>query len=199
MRRLFLLATLVLCSAAILPAQRRGMTIEDVLHIRSVAAPAVSPDGRQILYTVRGWAESPRTRERIDARQTIWRVESDGGVARQLTFGERGDSQPQWSPDGRWIAFLSAHGEGGDEEPRPQLHMMAASGGEPRKLLEVKEGVRAYAWSPDSARIAYVASDPRTDTVQAALRRRDDERRVEDDFRFAHLWVADVATGMRHG
>ena len=48
----------------------------------------------------------------MESRTRIWKVPVAGGAARQITFGERGDSQPQWSPDGRYISFVSARGAG---------------------------------------------------------------------------------------
>lgn len=191
MRRILLLGALVVASAPSLAAQRRAVTREDVLNLKAVSAPAVSPAGAQILYTVRQWAPSPRDQARLEARTQIWRVPAGGGPARQLTFGDRADTQPQWSPDGRHISFISARGEG-EDEPRPQLYVMRSDGGEPWRLTEGKEGVRSYSWSPDSQRIAYVTLDPRTSDQEAAAKRRDDERVFEGDVRHAHLWSVDL-------
>ena len=195
MRRLsrHALAT-VLIAAASAPAfaQTRPVTIDDILHLKAVGSPAVSPDGTSVLYTVRQWEPaSERDKERMDARTRIWRVSVAGGDARQITYGERGDAQPQWSPDGRFISFVSARGA---DDARPQIHLMRADGGEAWKLTDVKEGVSAYAWSPDSRLIAFTATDARTSEEDAAIRRRDDERVYEGDFRYAHVWTIDVAS-----
>ena len=71
---------------------------------------------------------------------------------------------------------------------------MHADGGEAWKLTDAKENVSSYSWAPDSSRIAYVATDPRSADEEANIKKRDDERVFEGDFRFAHVWVVDVAT-----
>ena len=98
-----------------------------------------------------------------------------GGPARQITFGPRGDSQPQWSPDGRSISFLSARGTGTRRGRAAAAGLRDASdGGEARRVTDAKEGVAAYAWAPDSRRIAFVATEPRTleETGRGTLPRR---------------------------
>jgi dipeptidyl aminopeptidase/acylaminoacyl peptidase len=173
-------------------AQEHAVTIDDILALKAVGSATVSPDGMHVLYTVRGWEEE---RDRMESRTRIWKVPAAGGAARQITYGERGDSQPQWSPDGRHISFLSARGTGtGEDAPRPQIYLMRSDGGEAWKLTDVKDGVTGYAWSPDSQRIAYVTVDPRPAAQEADIRRRDDERVFENDFRYTHIWTIDVSS-----
>jgi dipeptidyl aminopeptidase/acylaminoacyl peptidase len=122
----------------------------DLALLRTPAAPSLSPDGRLVVVAV----------GRIDLeanayRGDLWVTPTDGSAApRRFTTGRR-DGRPRFSPDGRWIAFLRA----GDED-KPQLHVMPADGGEPRRLCEHPLGAEAFAWSPDSSRIAYVARVP---------------------------------------
>jgi dipeptidyl aminopeptidase/acylaminoacyl peptidase len=193
---LLLVAAAGLLAATPVDAQLRPVTVDDVLDLKVVAAPAISPDGRQVLYTVRGWeVESEREKDRKAARTHVWRVPVAGGPARQITHGEKGDSQPQWSPDGQWISFVSARGAAREgEEPKAQIYLMPADGGEAQPLTSIGESVMTYAWAPDSTRIAFVALDPQTSDQEAARRRRDDARVAEDEFRRAHLWTIDVAT-----
>jgi dipeptidyl aminopeptidase/acylaminoacyl peptidase len=169
---------------------KKPVTIDDVMAMKAVASPVVSPDGTQIVYTVRTWKQDG---DRMESRTHLWRVAVAGGAARQITYGDRGDSQPQWSPDGRYISFVSARGAGsGDDAPRGQIYLMAADGGESWKLTDAKEAVASYSWSPDSARIAYVTTNARSSEEEAAIRKRDDERVFEGDFRFQHIWTVDV-------
>jgi dipeptidyl aminopeptidase/acylaminoacyl peptidase len=190
MSRYAIAASLLLLSALPAFAQKRPVTADDVLGIKAVGSPMVSPDGTRVIYTMRQWETE---KERMESRTRIWMVPAAGGAARQITFGERGDTQPQWSPDGRYISFVSARGQAsGDEQPKAQVYLMRADGGEAWKLTDSKEAVASYSWSPDSTRIAFVATDPRSSEDDANVRKRDDERVFEGDFRYQHVWIIGV-------
>ena len=74
---------------------------------------------------------------------------TDGSApARQITFGEKGDSQAQFSPDGKFISFISARGSA---EAKSQIYLMSIDGGEAWKLTDAKENVSAYSWAPDGS------------------------------------------------
>ena len=122
----------------------------DLAHLRAPSAPSLSPDGRRVVVAV--------TRIDLDDNayhSDLWLTPTDGSAApRRFTSGKR-DLRPRFSPDGRWIAFLRA-----DDDDRPQLHVMPADGGEPRRVCEHPLGAGAFAWSPDSTRLAYVARLP---------------------------------------
>jgi dipeptidyl aminopeptidase/acylaminoacyl peptidase len=175
----------------------KPVTLDDVLHLKTVASAVLSPDGTQVLYTVRAWEQDGN---RMESRTRIWQVPVAGGEARQITFGERGDSQPQWSPDGRHISFVSARGSGnGDDAPKAQIYVMRSDGGEAWKLTDAKENVSSYSWAPDSSRIAYVATDPRPAEQDAAIRQRDDARVFEGDFRYQHIWIIELELSTSSG
>ena len=122
----------------------------DLALVRAPSAPSLSPDGRLVVVAV----------GRIDLeanayRGDLWVTPTDGSAApRRFTSGKR-DGRPRFSPDGRWIVFLRA-----SDEDKPQLHVMASDGGEPRRVCEHPLGAEAFAWSPDSTRLAYVARVP---------------------------------------
>src|SRR6186997_3231973 len=172
----------------------RPVTFEDMLAMRRVEAPAISPDGAYVLYAVRQWETPTRDPQRKEVRSQVWRVSVADGSTRQLTFDEAGANTPAWSPDGRFISFLSARGSSG-EDRRAQIWLMPADGGESRKLTDSKDAVTAYEWSPDSKRIAFVSREPETADEEARRKRGDDRRIFENEFRLSHLWVADVAAG----
>ena len=187
-----LLTAAVVTLLAVLPAyaQKRPVTVDDVLGMKAVGSPMVSPDGTRVIYTVRQWESE---KDRMESRTRIWMVPVAGGASRQITFGERGDSQPQWSPDGRYISFVSARGAStGDDPPRGQLYLMRADGGEAWKLTDAKESIASYSWAPDSTRVAFVSTDARSSDDESNVRKRDDERVFEGDFRYQHVWVMAV-------
>lgn len=188
---------LLLTFSAQVAAAQRPMSINDIMDLRNVGTVAISPDGSRILYTVSAW-EHPAARDtsrgdRHDMRSHVWMVSATGGEARQLTFGDRGESNPQWSPDGRYISFVASRGSGtGEDAPRAQIWIMHADGGEAYQLSKARGGAGAYAWSPDSRSIAYLTTDSLTRDEEAKTRRRDDPEVFEDNMRMSHLWVVNL-------
>ncbi|HEU5214048.1 MAG TPA: S9 family peptidase [Gaiellaceae bacterium] len=139
---------------------------EDVFALTSVGDPRLSPDGRHVAYVV-----NRIDRDENGYRSNIWLAPLDGSTEpRQLTSGGRSDGSPRWSPDGRWLAFVSNR-DGEDEKAHGELYVLPADGGEPRRLTHGEEGVESIAWSPDSARIAF------SRRVRDAAYEEDDERR----------------------
>jgi dipeptidyl aminopeptidase/acylaminoacyl peptidase len=128
-------------------AAKRAFTIEDLYRLRGIEDLHVSPDGKTIAFTLRT-DDLPRAR-RV---RHIWMMDADGKNPRQFTNGEKGESSPVFSPDGKWIAFVSSR-DGSDN-----LYLISASGGEARQLTKISTGVADPLWSPDGQWIAF-ASD----------------------------------------
>jgi dipeptidyl aminopeptidase/acylaminoacyl peptidase len=126
------------------------MRPNDLALLRTPGVPTVSPDGRIAVVAV--------TRPDLEAdeyRSQLWAVPTDGSApARPLTSGHR-DSAPAFSPDGRWLAYLSA-----EPGAQPQITVLPTAGGAARRLTALHLGAGAPVWSPDSRRLAYVARVP---------------------------------------
>ena len=140
-------AILLVASAPSLFAQaqaRRTIAIDDIYRMQQVGNPQVSPDGKWIAYTV-----TSVDREADKRRTAIWMVNWEGTQNFRLTHGAESASSPRWSPDGKYLSFLSARpGDG-----KTQVWLLDRRGGEAWALTDVKEEIGGYAWSPDGKRL----------------------------------------------
>jgi dipeptidyl aminopeptidase/acylaminoacyl peptidase len=121
----------------------------DLAHLQIPDAPTLSPDHRTVVFAL-------RTVDTDDDSyaSALWRVSTEAGSAPVRFTQGKGDSQPRYSPDGRWLVFRRV------TDGQPQLHLMPADGGEPWPLTTKEThqlGVEDAVWHPDSSRIAYVA------------------------------------------
>ena len=183
---------LLFAAASLLLA--RGITPEDYLHFEFVGNPAISPDGKSVAFPL------TKINEKLNRRMTaIWLVPYDGSAApRPLTAETVSSSNPQWSPDGRTLAFLSTRGEAA----RAQIWLLSMDGGEPRQLTESKNGVASFQWSPQGDRFAVVSRAGPSDNGKSPsdvrhythIRYKFNDTGWFDDKR-SHLFVVDAKTG----
>ena len=97
------------------------------------------------------WACAAVTRydmEENEGTTQLWLLSTDGKTQKQLTRGKR-DGEPVWSPDGKWIAFVSKRGEGKEADETGQIYLIAADGGEARRLTNIATGAGGLRWFPD--------------------------------------------------
>jgi dipeptidyl aminopeptidase/acylaminoacyl peptidase len=148
---LLCLATPIAFAGDSTPSQRT-LKPEDFAALRDVDEPNISPDGNLIAYVVK---TADMKEDKLPTN--LWLAKWDGSENRALTFGNKGQSHPRWSPDGKWIAFLSGRE---DENEVDQLWILPIGGGEAEKLTDLKGNVDDFAWAPDSKRIVLVVKDP---------------------------------------
>lgn len=128
---------------------KRPITVEDLFRFRRVSGPQVSPDGRMVAFAVSEITDS----EKNKSVSRLWIAATDGSSpARPLTNSSAKDSNPRWSPDGRWILFESTRS--GDS----QLWVIGIQGGEARQLTSISTGASNGTWSPDGGHVAFVSA-----------------------------------------
>lgn len=127
--------------------EKRAVEPKDMFRLRLLSDAQISPDGSRVAFVLREMDE-----EKNDYVSNIYLVDSDGHC-RQFTAGDK-DSAPRWSPDGKWLAFLSGRKE------RQQIHLLPTAGGESIALTDRKLGAGTPEWSPDSNTIAFVGPVP---------------------------------------
>jgi dipeptidyl aminopeptidase/acylaminoacyl peptidase len=173
------------------PKARSGkklFTALDALRVAGVSGPRLSPDGSRVAYTV---SEIRMEKDKEWRSVThVWVVSTAGGSGRprQYTRGERSATQPEWSPDGKQIAFLTDR----EKEGERQVWMMAADGGESWQVTTHKGGFSGFRFSPDGKSLVLTATDQLPKEEEDKRRLKDDTLVIDRDFRMTHLWLWDM-------
>jgi dipeptidyl aminopeptidase/acylaminoacyl peptidase len=140
------------------PTTPRSITIDDFFQIRDVSQPEMSPDGQWVAYAVR-----TRMLKEDKNEQRLWMISIHGGDAIPMTAEGVSSSHPRWSPDGKYLAFLSTRNAG-----KPQVWLLNRLGGEAVALTETVQGVNDFEWSPDSTRLVLILQDPKPEDIETA-------------------------------
>jgi dipeptidyl aminopeptidase/acylaminoacyl peptidase len=141
----------------------RSITIEDLYAIQFLSRPRISPDGRRVAFVVTTIDEGKH-----EYRSSIWVAPSDGGEATRFIGGTANAHSPCWSPDGRWLAFITdREGELLSKDTQEQkkqgkgkgqIWLIPSEGGEAHQLTFMPHGVSNPSWSPDSKRMGFCAA-----------------------------------------
>jgi dipeptidyl aminopeptidase/acylaminoacyl peptidase len=145
---LALAAALALVAAPAAPAaEKRAVTLADLSAVAGVGDPALTPDGKTVVYAV-----TTTDLPAVKRHRRLWRVGSDGRGARELTSTDKMDGSPVVSPDGLTVAFVS------DRSGSSQLWTLRLDGGEPVQRTDLPGGVASPRFTPDGRRVLVVAS-----------------------------------------
>lgn len=146
---LFLSGFLILISAVSIKAQR-PLRPSDFLSVKTISEPALSPDGKWVAYKLTT-IDSVKDKRRSDIWMTGW----DEKDHVQLTHTTESEGMPKFSPDGKYLSFLSDR----NNLDRDQIWVMDRRGGEARKLTDIKGNILTYDWAPDGKNILMVIED----------------------------------------
>ena len=142
----FTIAALLLCAATAF-AQGRPMTFDDMMAVRRVGAPRVSPDGKWLTYDVSTIDMAANKR-----KSAVYLVATTGGTPTQISDGSKQDENPVWSPDGKTIAFVS-NKDGGAK----QIYLYDVATKATRKVSDLPNGAGSLLWSPTGDGLALVS------------------------------------------
>ncbi len=196
---LFVVLVTLMCNAA---QAARPMTVEDLLAVKGVSDPQISPDGALVVYVV---SELDQTSQK--STTSLWLVPAAGGVPKQWTTAPGTNNHPRFSPDGKSIAFVSSR------SGSAQIWLSPLDGGEPRQLTKLPIDVSGPIWSPAGDRIAFAAEVyPGQTPEQTAAKDKEKESAKSkvrtfdrlmirhwnawDQGKRSHLFVADAQTGI---
>jgi dipeptidyl aminopeptidase/acylaminoacyl peptidase len=195
----YLFTAMFFCLCLYAAAQtKRPLQPSDVYRLQDLNSPQVSPDGKWVVYALSSVDTSK------DKRNTdLWMVSWDGKESVQLTNGPANESSPRWSPDGRYLSFLSSRKTGEEkEEEGAQLWLLDRRGGEGKKITNIKAEIQGYEWSPDSKRILFTIKEKDlSDTAKTKVRAPYviDRYHFKQDYlgyldnRTTHLYLFDLA------
>ena len=203
---LALVCVLGFCCGAVGQA-KHVPTAEESLSLKTVSDPRISPDGRFVAYRARetDWKDNEYVHQ-------IWLVNVDTGQAFQLTRGKKSADTPEWSPDGRWLAFTTEReasaipaekqedkgekkeGESGAAKPADrQIWLISPGGGEAWQLTRSEAEISDFHWSKDSRQIAFSAAPAESKAEKERKEKYSDFEVFEKDYKNDQLWTIDVA------
>jgi dipeptidyl aminopeptidase/acylaminoacyl peptidase len=170
-------------------AARKAPTIDQSLEMYNVGTPKISPDGRHIVY------EQTRTDWDANAFETdLWIAEVGNRERHLLNTTGHSCNAAEWSPDGKWIAFVSDRPGVLPKSPegKRQVWIMPADGGEAQQLTKMEKGVGGFEWSPDSQKVAISAEAPEPKPMKDRKESFGDYQVIHADYEMSHLWLVNL-------
>lgn len=197
------------CCDALCAQTKHTPSLEESLSLKTINGARISPDGKFIAYRVRetDWKENAYVPQ-------IWLVNTATGASFQLTRGKKSGDAPEWSPDGKWIAFITEREanaitrvgvaekkeekkdekkEGEGKPAARQIWVISPEGGEAWQLTQQETDIGGFHWSKDGRQIAFTASSPESKSEKERKEKYSEFEVYEEDFRQNQLWVVDAS------
>jgi dipeptidyl aminopeptidase/acylaminoacyl peptidase len=167
---------LLALALAVSTAGADPLTPEQAIRFHRASGLAFSPDGKQLVCAVSGF-------ESGKPRAHLWKLGASGELG-PWTTADASDRAPQWSPDGRTVAFLSTR------NGNTQIFYVAADSGEAavHALTRAAEGVSTFRWSPDGKRIAFLAREPEAEGAE-------DPHVYDQESELERVWIVEFPSG----
>jgi dipeptidyl aminopeptidase/acylaminoacyl peptidase len=166
----------------------RVPSVDQALEMQTASGAALSPDGQRVVYEVSrtNWKDNAFERD-------LW-IADRAGNTHLLTAQVKSSSGAKWSPDGRWVAFVSDR-PGQIAETKAdtrQIYVIDPTGGEARQVTKLDDGVDGFEWAPDSKTMAFTTKDPLSKAEKDRVERYGEYTVIDGDERMTHLWIVDV-------
>ena len=166
--------------------QAKDPSFEEVISLRSAGNPVISSDGKMVAFTLRSadWEKNGFDTE-------IW-ISKNGQPAFPLTFAQGSSTAPAFSPDGKWLAFLS------DRGGKNQIYVMRTDGGEAFSATSQDESISNFAWSPDGRKFLFLQPEKESKDKKEREKRYGGFAFDDSEFVLTHLWQIDFNASLRN-
>ncbi|MEM8891577.1 MAG: S9 family peptidase [Bacteroidota bacterium] len=181
MKKLLPIWAWLMCSCLILSAQTESAswTLEHAMKFRRISGTTFSPDGKHVAYVVR---TPVMEGEKSEYNSRIWVAATDGSMNVPYTHSESSSFAPAFSPDGKYLTFLSGR------DDKTQIWNMRLMGGEAEAITKMEKGVSSFQWSPDGSRIAFRMTDLDSEEEKKAKKEKRAVILVDQNFKYSHLY-----------
>jgi len=181
--RILAVASFVFISTLfIFSLEKRPLVPEDILKLKRISDPQISPTGDWIAFVVTQFEKNRKM------SSEIWLVSKDGKILKQITENPGPDQTPRWSPDGNKFAFLSKH----DKDEHTQIYVYSLKNEKIERITYEKGSIRDLRWSPDNKKMAFLMTEPLTKKKIQRQKSGDDAYVVDHDYRHNRLWILDI-------
>ena len=167
------------CLIVVINAQPRGWTPELSININQISDLNFSNSDKIAMVVRHAQIEG----EKSEYLNQIWLSDTKINNIRQFTYYEKSSTHPRFSPDGSYLAFLSARTE------KTQIWIMQVDGGEAWQFSYEKQGVGLFKWSPSGDKIAFIMTDPKTEQEEKDKKEKRDVILVDQNFKYSHIYL----------